>query len=357
MSEPRTFTADAADDGERLDVVLARRVGVLRAEAQRWIGAGRVQVDGRAAKAGGRLAAGAVVAVGAGMAEVVASPTASAGAPLDVLYADDSMLAVAKPAGLVVHPGLGHADGTLVNALAARFPDIAAAFGPEDPRPGIVHRLDADTSGVLVVARTPAVRAALQAQFKGRSVDKVYLAIVRGAVQPPHGLIDAPLGRDAVHRQRIAVVPGGRVAVTGYHVAVERPTDSLIVLRLFTGRTHQIRVHLAAIGHPVAGDRVYGRPDRAIGRMALHAWRLALTHPVTGERLTIEAPLPDDLAVELTRRYGPAWAEHATAAAAALALWPTPASVLAEELAEERTEDDLGSEDVGENEGERDPLP
>lgn len=330
MSAPLRFTVAAAEAGERLDVYLARRLDGGRAAAQRRIADGDVRIDGRPAKAAARLAAGAVVAVAAAADAPPAPLEAAPEIALDVRWVDDAIVVVAKPAGLVVHPGLGHAGGTLVNALVARFPDLAAAFGPDDPRPGLVHRLDADTSGLLVVARTPAVRAALQAQFKARTVDKTYLAIVRGVPNTPYGLIDAPLGRDAVHRQRMAVVPGGRLAVTGYHVAASRPTDSLVVVRLFTGRTHQIRVHLAAIGHPVAGDRLYGRPDRDLGRMALHAWRLALDHPTTGARLALNAPPPDDLAGELARRYGDGWPALADASAAVLADWPTPDAVAAD---------------------------
>ncbi|MFN8423002.1 MAG: RluA family pseudouridine synthase [Anaerolineae bacterium] len=329
MTGPRTFTAAADDAGERVDVLLARRLDIPRAEAQRRIAAGRVRVDGRLARPGTRLADGAQVTIDDDDTPAPVPTPAAPDVALDVLYADDAIVVVAKPAGMVVHPGLGHVDDTLVNALAARFPDIAAAFPPDDPRPGIVHRLDAETSGVLVIARTPAAKAALQAQFKARRVEKTYIALARGDVQPLFGLIDAPLGRDGVHRQRVAVQIGGRAAVTGYHVAVSRPTDSLLVVRLFTGRTHQIRVHLAAIGHPIVGDRVYGRGDRALGRMALHAWALSFRHPVSGAERTFVAPLSDDMAAELDRRYGPAWAAQVDAAARALALWPTPPSAAA----------------------------
>ncbi|MEO8083247.1 MAG: RluA family pseudouridine synthase [Ardenticatenales bacterium] len=327
MSAPYTFIADADDAGERVDVLLARRMDVPRATAQRWIGAGRVQVDARPARPGTRLAEGAVVTLAAEATPAPEPPVAAPDVALDVLFEDEAIVVLAKPAGMVVHPGLGHVDDTLVNALAARFPDIAAAFPPDDPRPGIVHRLDADTSGVLVVARTPAAKEVLQAQFKGRAVDKMYIALARGTVQPPYGLIDAPLGRDSVHRQRVAVRPNGREAVTGYHVAATRPTDSLLVVRLFTGRTHQIRVHLAAVGHPIAGDRVYGRADRTLGRMALHAWALSFAHPSSGAPMTFIAPLDADLVAEFDRRYGPGWPADVEAAAQALALWPVPPSV------------------------------
>jgi 23S rRNA pseudouridine1911/1915/1917 synthase len=220
--------------------------------------------------------------------------------PLSVLHADPDLIVVDKPAGQVVHPALGHRSDTLVNALLARYPDLRGIEA--GARPGIVHRLDRDTSGVMVVGRTAAAAADLRRQFKARTVEKVYLALVSGRVSPPEAVIDAPIGRDPDHRQRMAAVPGGRPAQTTYRVLAESPTHSWVEVRPRTGRTHQIRVHLAAIGHPVIGDTVYGRKDRAIGRTALHAWRLAFDHPGTGGRVRFEAPLPEDLRAALGAR-------------------------------------------------------
>lgn len=221
-------------------------------------------------------------------------------APLNVLYEDQELIVLNKPAGLVVHPAHGHAGGTLVNALLARYPDLADLAETEaaaGDRPGIVHRLDRDTSGLMMVARTPAALRHLRRQFKNRTISKTYLALVFGQPPAPRGIIDIPLGRDPRFRQRMAPRPDGKPARTHYTLLEELGRYSLLEIDLETGRTHQIRVHLAWLKCPVAGDTVYGRKKNVLGlkRQFLHAWRLKFQHPGTGESLALEAPLPPDL--------------------------------------------------------------
>jgi 23S rRNA pseudouridine1911/1915/1917 synthase len=226
--------------------------------------------------------------------------------PLSVIFEDDALLVIDKPAGMVVHPAPGHRSGTLVNALLAYSPDLSAEAGD---RPGIVHRLDRDTSGLIMVAKSDRVRRVLQRQFQEHRVHKTYLALLLGQLQPRWGRVCAPLGRDPMHRQRMAVHAGGREATTEYqvleyygqagHQAGPAAGDyTLVRAEPETGRTHQIRVHFASIGHPIAGDAVYGRRRTSLPleRQFLHAWRLGFEHPMTGEDLAFEAPLPPDLA-------------------------------------------------------------
>lgn len=308
------FRVTADEAGQRLDVLLARKLGCSRAQAARELDAGRVRLDGRSAGRADRPA------VDAEVVHLPAPPPAPTAAPPlpPVRYRDDHLLVLAKPAGLVVHPGAGHPDGTLVDALRAAGEPLAPAGGPE--RPGIVHRLDRDTSGLLVVARTDAAYHGLVAALKARSVQRRYLTLVVGAPDPARGRIDAPIGRDPRVRTRFAVLAGGKPAVTRYRTlalgAVESdaaagrpgtgPTPvGLLLCALETGRTHQIRVHLTGLGHPVVGDRVYGpRPALAtalgLTGPALHAVRLALAHPVTGEQLEVVEPLPAALDAALT---------------------------------------------------------
>lgn len=291
--------------GERLDRFLADQVpGASRAEVQRWIKEERASVDGRSAKASYKLAAGETVRLlRPPQVEAVVEPEAI---PLSVVYEDEDLLVVDKPAGMVVHPAPGHSRGTLVNALLARNPGLAGVGGPE--RAGIVHRLDRDTSGLLVVAKTAEALQALQRQFRTRQVQKTYLALVEGIVDVPEGRIEAPIARDSAHRKRMAVVSerrGGRPAVTGFRVlgiyeprlSTERQMYTLLELSLHTGRTHQIRVHLAFLKHPVVGDRVYGRRKQRIRcpRQFLHASRLVFTQPKTAVIIAVESVLPGDL--------------------------------------------------------------
>jgi 23S rRNA pseudouridine1911/1915/1917 synthase len=286
-------------DGERLDRVLCLLWDLARSEASELISSGAVRLGGRPeATRARRVVGGQELEVDLPPRDAAAALAGESGDDLDVVHVDDQVIVVDKPAGLVVHPGAGQATGTLVQALLGRFPDLAAAGSPD--RPGIVHRLDKGTSGLLVVARTPAAYESLVAQLAARSVDRRYLALVRGAVATDAGVVDAPMGRSSGDRTRMAVVAGGRPARTHYRV-LSRYSDpeevTLVECRLETGRTHQVRVHLAAIGHPVVGDIRYGdsRPSLDASRPFLHAALLAFDHPGTGERCRFESPLPPDL--------------------------------------------------------------
>lgn len=288
----------AETSGERLDVFVARRVPSLtRSRVQRLIDDGRVLVAGAAAKASHRLEAGQSVTVD------VPPPAPAAALPeaiaLDVLYEDADLLAVNKPPRMTVHPGAGHASSTLVNAILAHCDDLSGIGGVL--RPGIVHRLDRDTSGVILVAKNDTAHQSLARQLKERTVEKTYVALVEGTPKPAEGIIDAPIARDPRRRERMAVIEGGRGSVTRYHVMERFDGVSLVEAQPKTGRTHQIRVHLAAIGHPIVGDRVYGKASPLVGRQFLHARRIAFDHPATGERITLEAPLPADLEAALKR--------------------------------------------------------
>jgi 23S rRNA pseudouridine1911/1915/1917 synthase len=289
----------------RLDKFLAERVPELsRSAVQRLIDARQVTVNGEPSRPSQKVRRGDLVVAFVSTREA-SEPVAEA-IPLDILYEDNALLVVDKPAGMVVHPAPGHPGGTLVNALLAHCPELRDS---DQERPGIVHRLDRDTSGLILVAKSERIRRALQRQFKERQVRKAYLALLDGHLEPAWGRIEAPIGRDPQHRQRMAVLPGGREAVTEYHV-LERfahrvgPAAGdycLVQVEPQTGRTHQIRVHLASIGHPVVGDKVYGRrkAQLPVQRQFLHAQRLGFKHPVTGQRLELEAQLPLDLSAVL----------------------------------------------------------
>lgn len=290
--------------GARLDRALAEHLGVPRNQIQGWLRAGLVRLDGAAVvKAGTSLRPGQSLAweePPARAERLVAEP-----GELSVLHEDAHLIAIDKPAGLVVHPGAGRASGTLVHRLLARYPELAGVGGPG--RPGIVHRLDQGTTGVLVVARDAPTYQRLVREFAARRVDKRYLAIAWGAPRALAGEIEAPVGRHPRQRKRMAVVARGRPARTGWRCLAAAGPVCLFELRLWTGRTHQIRVHLRHLGHPLVGDPLYGEArGRALAgaarqalaefsRPALHAWRLALDHPATGTRLTLEAPVPADL--------------------------------------------------------------
>jgi 23S rRNA pseudouridine1911/1915/1917 synthase len=280
-------SVDAA--GERLDAFLALPLG-SRSRAQRLIDEGRVRVGGTARAKGHRVAAGEYVEV-----DLPEPPPAPAPGEVafEVVYEDESVLVVDKPAGVVVHPGAGVHGPTLVDALAGRI-----AGGPDPERPGVVHRLDRDTSGLLVLARSEGAYDVLQRAMAQRKIEREYLALVEGVPPARTGLIDAPIGRDRRVRTRMSVdTDAPREARTRF--AVERTFGdraALLRVRLETGRTHQVRVHLQAIGHPVAGDREYGTAGRfGLERQFLHAARLAFDHPSTGERLELSSPLPEDL--------------------------------------------------------------
>ncbi len=298
---PVSLTVPDSWHGGRLDHFLVRMLpDSSRAKIVAAVRAGFIELNGTAVKAGHRLKGGDSI-VGRLSAETANTDTPRA-QPVDftVLYEDDAFLVVAKPPGLVVHPGSGNRDNTLINGLLHRFGELAGVG--DIARPGIVHRLDKDTSGVLVVARTAPVHRQLVKAFKERLVDKTYLALVHGVPEKSQGTVEAPIGRHPVHRQKMAVRPAdGRAAVSRWRVRQLFHQASLLEVNIETGRTHQIRVHLAAIGHPVAGDRLYGsnRKNECFPRQLLHAWRLRFAHPATGQPLAFEAPLPDDFAAAL----------------------------------------------------------
>lgn len=290
----------AALSGERLDRIVALIGDLSRSAAAATIAAGGVRVDGAAAPSGKvRLEEGQVVEVDPRAVPEQQLPAADAEVAFGVVYEDDTIVVVDKPAGLVVHPGAGNADGTLVSGLLARYPDIADV-GADPVRPGIVHRLDAGSSGLLVVARTDAAAEHLIDQFADHSATRRYDALVWGVPEAPHGIIDAPIGRDRGDPLRMAVVAGGRPARTDYRVvgSYSSPaTVSRLECRLETGRTHQIRVHLSSIGHPLVGDSTYSqrRPNLGLSRPFLHAAELAFDHPATDERVRFHSPLAPDL--------------------------------------------------------------
>jgi 23S rRNA pseudouridine1911/1915/1917 synthase len=281
----------AGSEEERVDAFVARSIPDLsRAHAQKLIDAGLVLVNGQACKASLRLEVGDRVSVEIPAPEPIA--LAAEDIPLTVVYEDADLIVVDKPAGLTVHPAPGHPDGTLVNALLAHCTDLGGIDG--SLRPGIVHRLDKDTSGLLLVAKNDTAQLALSRQIARHEVLKAYLALVQG--QPPRtGVIDAPIGRHPAQRKRMAVIAEGRPARTHFRVIADAGKDSLVVAVLETGRTHQIRVHFAATGHAVVGDSVYGSSSDLVDRQFLHAWRLGFAHPRGGEWIELEAALPFDL--------------------------------------------------------------
>lgn len=301
--------------GVRVDRAVSILTGVSRSEAAALVAEGRVRVDGHpVVQRSSSLAAGTELTVELSSAAVTLEPDASV--PFDVVYEDPDLVVVDKPAGVVVHPGAGTHGGTLIAGVVARYPDVDALAAISDPaRPGIVHRLDKGTSGLLVVARSPIAYRSLVAQMGARTVGRRYLALVAGVVPDARGVIDAPIGRSTRTPTKMAVTPSGRPARTRY-VVVERvdrlfePRNgwamrpaSLLACTLETGRTHQIRVHFAAIGHPVLGDDRYGagvtQGVLARGRLFLHAAELSIDHPVSGARMTWTSPLPADLGVVL----------------------------------------------------------
>jgi 23S rRNA pseudouridine1911/1915/1917 synthase len=298
--EPRyrhRFLAQRAERGVRLDLALVSRFpGYSRSRLQRLVKKGFATVNGKQARPGHSLAEGDEVVV------LMEAETRSYARPenisLDLLHEDPWMVVVNKPPGMTVHPGAGERRGTLANALAYRFGELSSVQGPL--RPGIVHRLDKDTSGVLIVARNDDAHARLAAQFKNRTVHKTYLAVVHGLVEFDADLVSLPIGRHPTRPERMSIRHDGlgRASESYYEVRERFDRHTLVEVHPRTGRTHQIRVHMAALGHPLVSDRVYGRHDRVIRsvmpRQALHALRLEIRHPETGEEMTFEAPVPED---------------------------------------------------------------
>ncbi len=276
-------------EGERLDVFAARLAGVTRSRAEGLIREGRVLADGEPRqKAGFRLRAGMAVRVG--MPEAVQASAEAEDIALDIVYQDADLAVVFKPSGMVVHPAAGNERGTLVNALLARLDNLSGIGG--ELRPGIVHRIDKDTSGLLLVAKNDFSHAALSEQIKAHTVDRAYRAIVIGGFREDGGTVEGPIGRHPTDRKKMAIVPGGRDAATHWTVLERLRGATLIEARLTTGRTHQIRVHMASIGHPVLGDPVYGpkrSPYPVTGGQLLHAYRIGFIHPRTGEHMLFEA--------------------------------------------------------------------
>lgn len=286
---------------ERLDKFVANRLPeISRAYVQQLIDAGKITVDGRPVKRTFKMTPGEVIAVD--LPAAVVDELKPEPIPLDIVFEDDDVLVIDKPAGMVVHPAPGHPGGTLANAVIAHAPEISVAGSN---RPGIVHRLDKETSGLIVVAKTDRARVSLVKQWNKRAVEKRYLALVRGVVEPNEGTIDVPIGRDPVARNKMAAVAGGRGAVTHFTVRERFEAATLLDVLIDTGRTHQIRVHLAFIGHPVVGDEIYNRAEGAFGgtkaivrRQFLHAAVLGFDLP-DGRPVRFESPLPPELTAAL----------------------------------------------------------
>ncbi len=308
MATVQQIAVPAHQPSVRLDQFLADEIPSLsRTQIKKLIQQNKILVSQQPAKPSTVVAPGDVILVHLPDAAPTAlSPEAM---ELDVVHADEAVIVVNKPPGLVVHPAQGHASGTLVHGLLAQFPDLTAmtaADGEAVFRPGVVHRLDQDTSGLIVIARTPEALRHLQQQFKSRTVEKIYLAIVYGQPEAPEGVIDVPLGRDPRQRQKFAPRMDGKPARTHYRLKQALADYSLLEIGLETGRTHQIRVHLAWLKCPVVGDTVYGRKKTPPGvkRQLLHAWRLAFVHPLSGAPVLFEAPLPADMDAALAQLGG-----------------------------------------------------
>lgn len=283
---------DEGAAGERLDRFLAgRELEVSRSHIQKLIESGCVLVDGRTAKANAKLREGDAVEMELPEAqELEILPEAI---PLDILYEDSDVIVINKARGMVVHPAAGAADGTLVNALLHHCEDLSGINGVI--RPGIVHRLDKDTSGVMVAAKNDRAHVDLAEQIREKTAQRIYRAIVCGTIAEDRGEIRAPIGRHPMERKKMAVVPGGKEARTLFRVVERFPAHTLVECRLKTGRTHQIRVHMAYIGHPLLGDPKYGRKMPDIAGQALHSCELSFTHPRTKERMTFAAEMPEDM--------------------------------------------------------------
>ncbi|MCL6546073.1 MAG: RluA family pseudouridine synthase [Bryobacteraceae bacterium] len=322
MAVRRTFRVLEDGAERRLDLWVLEQLGdptLTRSRLQALIKAGAVKLNGQRARAGLRLRPHDVIELE--LPDRTPETVSPEPFTLPVLYEDEHIIAIDKPSGMVVHPGAGHAHGTVVNQLLSHCP--LASFGAPR-RPGIVHRLDEGTSGVLLVAKSDVAYLRLVEQFKRREVEKLYLALVWGRVLEDEGRIEGPIGRDPVRRQRMKILPTGKPAITEFRVLKRLPQTTLLAVRPLTGRTHQIRVHLSAIGHPVVGDDLYqaspgpcafashwlakmnvkrslrqlqaGEGERSLRRLMLHAWQVKLAHPITHERLELSAPLPPEFA-------------------------------------------------------------
>jgi len=292
------LTTEAGDAGKRLDLVIHERLSRFsRSRIQEWIREGRVQVNGAARRASYLLRSGDSIEVEPSQPPPLRAQPEPI--PLHILYEDNDLVAIDKPAGMVVHAGAGVHSGTLVNALLHRFENLSGAGGPL--RPGIVHRLDRFTSGVLLAAKNDFAHQALAAQFAGRRVEKIYIALVHGKLKAESGRIEQPIARDPVRRIRMtARLAQGRAARTEFRVLRRFARFTLLEVRIGTGRTHQIRVHLSSLRHPVVGDTLYGAPAKIdgrppLGRYFLHARRIRFHQPSTGEEIAVEAPLPAQL--------------------------------------------------------------
>ena len=296
----RELTAATEHAGVRLDAFLSADGALTRSQAARLIAEGRVRVNGKPAAKSARLSGGETVTVDVPQLRETALPPQDI--PLDVVYEDDDVIVVNKPTGLVVHPAPGHPAGTLVNALLHHCGDSLSGIGGEK-RPGIVHRIDRDTSGLIIAAKNDAAHLALSAQLKDHSLSRTYECLVTGNMKQDSGTVDAPIGRSSADRKKMAVVPTGRRAVTHWEVVARYPGVTHLRCRLETGRTHQIRVHMAYIGHPILGDTVYGakKPVPGLTGQCLHATGLRFIHPRTGEPVELHCPLPPEFTAMLQK--------------------------------------------------------
>ena len=296
----RELTAATEHAGVRLDAFLSADGALTRSQAARLIAEGRVRVNGKPSAKSARLSGGETVTVDVPQLRETALPPQDI--PLDVVYEDDDVIVVNKPTGLVVHPAPGHPDGTLVNALLHHCGDSLSGIGGEK-RPGIVHRIDRDTSGLIIAAKNDAAHLALSAQLKDHSLSRTYECLVTGNMKQDSGTVDAPIGRSSADRKKMAVVPTGRRAVTHWEVVARYPGVTHLRCRLETGRTHQIRVHMAYIGHPILGDTVYGakKPVPGLTGQCLHATGLRFVHPRTGEPVELHCPLPPEFTAMLQK--------------------------------------------------------
>lgn len=296
----RELTAATEHAGVRLDAFLSADGALTRSQAARLIAEGRVRVNGKPAAKSARLSGGETVTVDVPQLRETALPPQDI--PLDVVYEDDDVIVVNKPTGLVVHPAPGHPDGTLVNALLHHCGDSLSGIGGEK-RPGIVHRIDRDTSGLIIAAKNDTAHLALSAQLKDHSLSRTYECLVTGNMKQDSGTVDAPIGRSSADRKKMAVVPTGRRAVTHWEVVARYPGVTHLRCRLETGRTHQIRVHMAYIGHPILGDTVYGakKPVPGLTGQCLHATGLRFIHPRTGDPVELHCPLPPEFTAMLQK--------------------------------------------------------